>query len=117
MGHSESVIQGASGRAILAFVKDAASYLDGKVPPNQQPAYLEGLARIREAGYAISRDELIKGAVAMAVPFRAAGGKVMGSLVVYGPSARLDDARVQQIVALLLDASRELSAKAGATTD
>ena len=74
-------------------------------------------ARIREAGYAISRDELIKGAVAMAVPFRAAGGKVMGSLVVYGPSARLDDARVQQIVALLLDASRELSAKAGATTD
>jgi DNA-binding IclR family transcriptional regulator len=33
------------------------------------------------------------------------------------PSARLDDARVQQIVALLLDASRELSAKAGATTD
>ena len=56
-------------------------------------------------------------AVAMAVPFRAAGGKVMGSLVVYGPSARLDDARVQQIVALLLDASRELSAKAGATTD
>lgn len=117
VGHSESVIQGASGRAILAFVKDAASYLDGKVPPDQQSAYLEGLARIREAGYAISRDELIKGAVAMAVPFRAAGGKVMGSLVVYGPSARLDDARVQQIVALLLDASRELSAKAGATID
>ena len=116
VGHSESVILGASGRAILAFVKDAASYLDGKVPPDQQPAYLEGLVRIREAGYAISRDELIKGAVAMAVPFSTAAGKVIGSLAVYGPSARLDDVRVRQIVALLLDASRELSAKAGAVT-
>ena len=52
----------------------------------------------------------------MAVPFSAAAGKVIGSLAVYGPSARLDDVRVRQIVALLLDASRELSAKAGAVT-
>lgn len=116
VGHSESVILGASGRAILAFAKDAGNFLDGKVPPDQQQAYLEGLARIREAGYAISRDELIKGAVAMAVPFHTAAGKVMGSLAIYGPSARLDDARVQQIVVLLLNASRELSAKAGVTT-
>lgn len=114
VGHSESVILGASGRAILAFVKDPRGYLDGMVPPEQQAAYLEDLGRIREAGYTISRDELIKGAVAMAVPFRTIAGKVMGSLAVYGPSARLDDARVQQIVELLLDASRDLSAIAGA---
>jgi len=113
VGHSESVILGASGRVILAFVPDAETYLEGKVPAVQIGAYLANLARIREAGYAISRDELIKGAVAMAVPVFAGNAQVLGSLAVYGPSVRVDDAQVRRFVALLKEASRELSAKTG----
>ena len=66
VGHSESVILGASGRIILAFTNDAPRYIEGKIPKSRQKVYLDELARIREAGYAISRDELIQGAVAIA---------------------------------------------------
>lgn len=114
VGHSENVTVGASGRAILAFATDAPRYIDGKIPKARQKAYLEQLARIRETGYAISRDELIQGAVAIAAPFFSAGSQVVGSLAVYGPSARVDEAQVRQIAQLLLEAARELSQKAGA---
>ena len=115
VGHSESVVNGASGRAILAFVPDAEPYLQDKVPTAQLPALRLALARIRDQGYAISRDELIKGAVAMAAPVFAGDQRVLGSLAVYGPSARVDDAAMERVVALLREAAHELSALAGAT--
>ncbi|MGQ3002613.1 MAG: IclR family transcriptional regulator [Hydrogenophaga sp.] len=114
VGHSEKVILGASGRAILAFAPDALHYIEGRIPKARQKAYLDELVRIREAGYAISRDELIRGAVAIAAPFFSAGAKVVGSLAVYGPSARVDDAQVRRIAQWLLEAARDLSQKAGA---
>lgn len=113
VGHSEGVMLGASGRAILAFVSDPENYLLDKVPEEQLPSYLEELARIHKIGYAISRDELIKGAVAVAVPFFSGESKVMGSLAVYGPSARVDESQVEYFVQLLLEESRQLSYKAG----
>jgi IclR family acetate operon transcriptional repressor len=114
VGHSESVILGASGRAILAFATDAPSYIEEKIPKARHKAYLDELARIREAGYAISRDELIQGAVAIAAPFFSAGSKVVGSLAVYGPSARVDEVQVKRIAQWLLGAAHDLSQKAGA---
>jgi IclR family acetate operon transcriptional repressor len=114
VGHSEKVILGASGRVILAFAPDALHYIEGHIPQAQQKAYLAELVRIREAGYAISRDELIRGAVAIAAPFFTAGSKVVGSLAVYGPSARVDDAQVRRIAQWLQEAAHELSQKAGA---
>jgi IclR family acetate operon transcriptional repressor len=114
VGHSEKVILGASGRAILAFADDASHYIHGKIPKARQKDYLDELARIRQAGYAISRDELIQGAVAIAAPFHSAGNKVMGSLAVYGPSARVDAPQVKRIAQWLKEAARELSQQAGA---
>lgn len=113
VGHSENVIHGASGRVILAFVDDATRFIEDQMPKARQKSYLEELARVREAGYAISRDELIPGAVAIAAPFFAAGSKVAGSLAVYGPSVRMDDAQVQRIAQALMESARELSQKAG----
>lgn len=114
VGHSESVVLGASGRVILAFVPEPRRYLEGKVPEAQVGTYLQELARVRAAGYAISRDELIKGAVAIAAPVFAGDAQVLGSMAVYGPSVRVDDAQVERCAALLRDAARELSAQAGA---
>lgn len=115
VGHSEKVILGASGRAILAFTADAPRYLEGKIPHTRHKAYLEELARIREVGYAISRDELIRGAVAIAAPFFSTGSKVVGSLAVYGPSARVDEPQVKRIARCLMEAARDLSQQAGCT--
>jgi DNA-binding IclR family transcriptional regulator len=111
IGHSDSVVVGASGRAILAFLPSPELYLEGHVAPARRPAYLEELARIRHAGYAISRDELIKGAVAVAVPLANARAQVIGSLAVYGPSARIDDELVRQYAAWLMEAAREIAPK------
>ncbi|OGA75651.1 MAG: transcriptional regulator [Burkholderiales bacterium GWF1_66_17] len=112
VGYSESVVLGASGRAILAFASHPERYLDG-VDIGDSRAYLAGLAQIRQAGYAISRDELIQGAVAVAVPFFAGDTKVMGSLAVFGPSARVDTHRVGFFAELLLAEAKLLSEALG----
>ena len=69
LGYREDVTLGASGRAILAHVPTPESYLNKSGETVNVSAYLDRLQQIREQGYAISRDELIQGAVAVAVPF------------------------------------------------
>lgn len=100
VGYRERLERGASGRAILAHQ-----------PAKRYPAQLQA---VRKQGYAVSRDELIKGAVAVAAPFFDVTGKVAGSLGVFGPSARLTDGQVERFGALLARQARQLSAALGA---
>lgn len=100
VGYRELLVRGASGRAILAYQ-----------PARRYPAQLQA---VRTQGYAVSRDELIKGAVAVAVPFFDASGKVAGSLGIFGPGARLASAQVERFGALLGRKARELSEMLGA---
>ncbi|WP_096697989.1 IclR family transcriptional regulator [Polaromonas sp. AER18D-145] len=109
VGHRERITLGASGKVVLAFSPDAEHYLAELVTDQDRQAYRQELTRIQSVGYAVSKDELIQGAVAVAAPFFTGGSKVMGSLVVYGPSARVDESRIEKIVALLLEESSELS--------
>jgi len=100
VGYHERLVLGASGRAILAF----------------QPAkrYPPELKAVRRKGYAVSRDELIQGATAIAAPFFDASGKVAGSLGVFGPTARLTNSHVERFGSLLAREARQLSAALGA---
>lgn len=109
VGHRERITLGASGKVVLAFSPDAERYLADMVTDHDRKGYLEELTRIRAVGYAVSKDELIQGAVAVAAPFFAGGSKVLGSLAVYGPSARMNDSKIEKIVVLLLEESRALS--------
>lgn len=114
VGYREDVTLGASGRVILAHIPHPESYLTkDKVKKADVPAYLERLRRIRDAGFAVSKDELINGAVAVAAPFFVGGDKVMGSLAVFGPSVRMDDARVAEVAALLTSEAEKLSQALG----
>ena len=61
----------------------------------------EELEAIRQKGYSQSRDELIKGAVAIAAPFFDGAGSVAGSICVFGPGVRFDDARISEVGTLL----------------
>ncbi|MEY4652730.1 MAG: hypothetical protein RI884_1311 [Pseudomonadota bacterium] len=108
LGHREPITLGASGRAILAFVQDPTPYLSA-LPPKRRQACLQELEHVRVTGCAVSREELIAGAVAMAAPIFLAGGEVVGSLVIYGPSVRIDDKQVQRILQRLLRASARIS--------
>lgn len=113
VGHRENVTLGASGRAIIAFVANQTSHLD-MLPEERRQAYEVELKRIRADGYAVSREELIAGAIAMAAPIFMAGQQVVGSLAVYGPSVRIGEKQISHISELLLKASSQISQSLGA---
>lgn len=117
VGYTERVVRGATGRAILAFMQPTEavlrSYLAGS---GVDPLRLgEELDNTRQRGYSVSRNELISGAVAVAVPFFDRSGQVAGSIGVFGPEVRLDASRQTEIAQLLLQEAQVLSEALGHT--
>jgi len=104
IGYRERLTLGASGKAILAYMPPPRPKVD--VEPRK---YARELALIKERGFAISRDELIQGAVAVSAPIFDGTGRVAGSLSVFGPSARLGPSQVARFGKLLLREAREIS--------
>jgi IclR family acetate operon transcriptional repressor len=115
VGYSERVVLGASGRAILAHLAVGADELKEFAAGTQVDVsrYPKELDAIRKRGYAVSRDELLQGAVAIAAPYFNGAGQVAGSIAVFGPSARMHAAEVEAFGKLLVDEARALSKALG----
>jgi DNA-binding IclR family transcriptional regulator len=73
----------------------------------------EELALVREQGYAVAVDELEEGLTAAAAPIRNAHGDVVASMSVSGPTFRLSQERVEDVVRLLVEAAGEVSHRLG----
>jgi DNA-binding IclR family transcriptional regulator len=73
----------------------------------------EQLARVREAGYAMAVEEYEVGLNAVAAPVFDRSGQVVAAVSVSGPSYRLDDQRIRQVVAPLLAATADISRRMG----
>jgi len=71
------------------------------------------LAEIREQGYAVAVDELEVGLTAIAAPIRNAHGDIIASLSVSGPTFRLTEPRVKEVVPVVVDAAAEVSRRLG----
>ena len=71
------------------------------------------LELVREQGYAVAVDELEIGLTALAAPIRNAHGDVIASVSVSGPSFRLDESRLEEVVPLLVEAAAEVSHRLG----
>jgi DNA-binding IclR family transcriptional regulator len=71
------------------------------------------LAMVREQGYAVAVDELEVGLTAIAAPIHNAHGDVIASLSVSGPTFRLGDLRVKELVPVVQDAADEVSRRLG----
>jgi IclR family acetate operon transcriptional repressor len=115
VGYSERIVLGASGRAILAHSgvpkADLRRYaVEAGLDPAQ---YLKELEAVRRKGYAISRSELIPGAVSLAAPVFDGAGEVGGALVVFGPEVRLPAARIRELSAWLVEKAGTASALLG----
>jgi DNA-binding IclR family transcriptional regulator len=115
VGYKERIVRGATGRAILAF---------SDVPKLELQSYLKGtelkfndllkdLELTKQRGYATSHNELISGAVAVAVPFFNSHGQVAGSVGVFGPEVRLDDRAIESILRTLTAETKNLSVLLG----
>jgi DNA-binding IclR family transcriptional regulator len=73
------------------------------------------LATVIRRGYAVAREELEPGLVAVASPVRARDGSVVAAISASGPTARITDARADQIGALLVAETASLSSILGHT--
>jgi len=108
VGYRERLTVGASGKVILAYMSPPLPKVD--FAPRK---YARELALIKERGFAISKEELIEGAVAVSAPFFDGTGRVAGSLSVFGPSARLGPSQVAKFGKLLLREAQEISQMLG----
>jgi IclR family acetate operon transcriptional repressor len=115
VGYRERLVLGASGRAILAHMPHTrdmlAAYADGL--PIDLAKYRHELAQVRRRGFAISKDELIQGAVALAAPFFNGTDQVAGSLGIFGPSVRLAAPQTERLGNLLVREAQKLSTALG----
>jgi DNA-binding IclR family transcriptional regulator len=71
------------------------------------------LAQVREQGYAVAVDELEVGLAAMAAPIHNAHGDVIASMSVSGPTFRLTEERIAEIIPMLVEAAAEVSHRLG----
>ena len=68
------------------------------------------IARIRRQGHAEDDEEMIEGMVAMAVPIRAPGGAMLGTVSFHAPRQRLDMAAARARLGRLSQAAQALEA-------
>lgn len=73
----------------------------------------EELEKVRGKGFAVAADELQVGLTAIAAPVRSARGDVVASVSVSGPTFRITDARVQELVPVVVVAGAEVSRRLG----
>ena len=74
---------------------------------------LQQLEVVRDQGYAVAADELEVGLTALAAPVRSAHGDVIASVSVSGPTFRLTDDRVRDLVPAVVAAGAEVSRRLG----
>lgn len=115
VGYRERIILGASGRAILAHARVGAEELRRYAQGTSVDLgkYEKELELVRKRGYATSTEELIRGAISIAAPFFKGSGEVAGSLVVFGPSVRLDAGRIENFGKLLIRQAESMSTLLG----
>jgi DNA-binding IclR family transcriptional regulator len=115
VGYRERLVVGASGRAILAHMPDTLDRLEAyaRGVPLDLKHYPRELSAVRKRGFAISKNELIHGAVAVAAPFFNGAGAVVGSLGIFGPAVRIPDAQIARFGKLLMREARVLSRALG----
>lgn len=105
---------GAGQRTLLAYAPESVirMVLEHALPrftdnTLTRPALLQHLEQIRQSGYAISRGELNKGAVAVAQPVFS-DGEIVCSLTVAGPEERCSSAAWRQRALVALKAAATL---------
>lgn len=123
VGNRAPVHLGAGGKVLLAFGPEEVreKILNSKalrtVAPQgiPQPARLaKDLDRIKTQGYALSLEERILDAGAIAAPIFELENRFLGALGIAGPINHFKDASVPEKIKLVMSAAAELSCKLGA---
>lgn len=111
----------ASGRAILAWQPDdavkaafAAGLVRRTAKTETDPGRLKKmLAEVRQRGFATEDEESEAGMRAIAAPVRGAGGVVVGSVAVAGPTQRLSKETLSRYAPEVIRTAEAISARLG----
>ncbi|MCP3446106.1 IclR family transcriptional regulator [Bradyrhizobium sp. CCGUVB14] len=115
IGSSMKIPQGATGKAMLAFMpaERQAEFLS-EMPRDAQRSNLEeALRAAAHNGYTISRGEIFVGAIAVAAPYFDHRGSVVGSVGLYGPAARVSEEKISEFARLIREAGHKISTLLG----
>jgi DNA-binding IclR family transcriptional regulator len=115
VGDNLSLTKGSTGKAMLGFMEpQRQSEILSTIPRGAQRARLEEEIKLaRQRGYATSCGEIFVGAVAVSAPYFDHRGSVMGSVGIYGPSARVDEQKMLEYSKLVRKAGQEISVLLG----
>jgi DNA-binding IclR family transcriptional regulator len=117
-----SVLWGASGRAILAFlpedeieaiIAERAPAPGSKEKPPSPAVIRRDLALVREKGYAFSRGQKIVGSRGISAPILGADGVAVGSLTLTIPEMRFREDAKEQLAGMVIRGARKLSSTLG----
>jgi DNA-binding IclR family transcriptional regulator len=115
LGYSGSLLRGASGLAILAHIapKELASILAQESNRVDARGLRRRLSEVSRDGFALSGGDFIVGAQAIASPVFDRQGQAIGSLGLFGPSARFPAKRVSECARSVKASAAALSAALG----
>ena len=122
MYQPHSLLWGATGRAVLAFLSEAeieAALKDNdrspasgdKLPP--KATFMKELFGIRERGYALTHGQKIEGAVGLAAPLFNSERQAIGCLSITVPKARFNQKGHTKLAGLLLASAAKLNRRLG----
>ena len=118
VGASNPLHTGSMGKVLLAFV-DPAELRDllGRMPLSvitdatiaDRHELERELEQVRTDGYAVSRGEQAIGVAAVSTPIRHIDGTVLAALSILGPTDRITDSTVEDLLPLLFAGSLEIT--------
>jgi len=120
MFQRSSLLNGATGRTILAFLPqdqitqalDRAEQ-DGDEPEFDRVALQRDLEEIKARGYTITHGQKVPGAVGIGAPVFNGNGRVVAALSLTMPEQRFDTARAEELADLVRDRAGEISVLLG----
>jgi len=118
IGPMDRLVPGASGKVILAFMDQTEiEAVLRELPKEIDKRTLRAqLAQIAKDGLWVSRGEIFDGGVGIAAPYFNHTKRIMGSIIVFGPTVRFSEERIASTTRLVVDAAAELSAALGHTS-
>jgi DNA-binding IclR family transcriptional regulator len=119
-GGREYAHASALGKVILAF--SAESVVNGLLESVQLPKltdrtitdpgeFRKEMARVRQRGFALDREEARVMACCVAAPILCRDGSALAALSISGPSSRFNPSKDRKVSQRLMDATAEISAK------
>jgi DNA-binding IclR family transcriptional regulator len=123
VGATRPLHAGAAGKVLLAFLPEAEArrILYRRTLPRlaaltvTSPARLSRqLEAIRQAGHAVSHDEAVAGAAAIAAPVFDRDGSLVAAVNLLGPRSRISGEVAQQLVPAVVKAAHAISRELGA---